>query len=58
MRLGRAKTGIMNGVAQGSTLAPYLFAIYTRSLIKKCREMRVWFRLYADDIVILIKSPK
>lgn len=37
VKLGDSETGISNGVAQGSTLAPYLFAIYTKVLIKKMR---------------------
>lgn len=58
VKLGKANSGISNGVAQGSTLAPYLFAIYTRSLIRKCRNAKMWVRLYADDIVVLLKDSR
>ncbi len=58
VRLGEYFSGITNGVAQGSTLAPYLFSIYTKALIGKLKGLGVWFRLYADDIVVLVDNRR
>jgi len=45
------------GVRQGSSLSPYLFAVYVNDLAKLCLYKRgVYVVLYADDILLLAPS--
>jgi len=45
------------GVRQGSSLSPYLFAVYVDDLAKLCLYKRgVYIVLYADDILLLAPS--
>ena len=46
--------GVHFGVRQGSSLSPYLFAVYVDDLAKLCLYKRdVYIVLYADDILLL-----
>ena len=46
-----------NGVHQGSTLSPYLFDIYMEEVIDDIKIIfqDLWYKLYADDMVIVVK---
>jgi len=49
--------GVHFGVRQGSSLSPYLFAVYVDDLAKLCLYNRdVYIVLYADDILLLAPS--
>lgn len=47
-----------NGVAQGSTLSPALFAIYTTPLISSLKNEGIWCQFYADDLIIMCNDVR
>ena len=50
---------LQNGVHQGSPISPALFNIYIEEVMARIREdlidRNMWYKLYADDLVIIIK---
>lgn len=51
-----------DGVHQGSPISPSLFNIYLEEAIntmkKKFKKNRLWYKLYADDVVLILKASK
>ena len=46
------------GLIQGSWLSPILFNFYINPLLKKLESNNIWFRAYADDIVLEVETKK
>lgn len=51
---------LRNGVHQGSPISPALFNIYMEEVIAQVKEelgeLQFWYKLYADDLVIVTKK--
>ena len=51
---------LRNGVHQGSPISPALFDIYMEEVITSLKvflgkEIELWYKLYADDLVMIVK---
>ena len=51
---------LRNGMHQGSPISPALFDIYMEEVMAKLqeslgKEIELWYKLYADDLVMIVK---